>query len=109
MFSSTILYTNGINIAISVFKEINFIRYQLDNSVPFYTKHLIRWLYGCIHRNITRLSIFIACIASEGEREISRPISHADALVRFRRKDPKVRTRIVCESQVCDARVRRIR
>jgi len=35
--------------------------------------------------------------------------SRRRALVRFfRRKDPKVRTRIVCESQVCDA-VRRFR
>lgn len=50
-----------------------------------------------IRRKIRRLSTsgeFNTCIASKGEREISRPISRADLLVRFRRKDPKVQTRI---------------
>lgn len=37
---------------------------------------------------------FNTCSASKEEREISRPISRVDLLVRFRRKDPKVRTRI---------------
>lgn len=40
------------------------------------------------------MNLILASLASKGEREISRPISRADLLVCFRRKDPKVQTRI---------------
>lgn len=60
------------------------------------------------YRRTTGSSTFIACITSEGEREISRPISRADArssvfAERIRKYEH------VCESQVRGARVRRSR
>jgi len=51
---------------------------------------------------------FVACITSEGEREISRPISRADASV-FAERIRKYDYEHACESQVRDARVRHFR